>query len=144
MSCYGKDPFGNDVIRGYGVTHVPMSPGKHKIRIPLFVPESTSKMQKFFAWIQGRRPEYIDPRVIAHGEGREVTRVRSQGFINLVFNIVTKDMKRLGYLTTRNEFSNANVSSQINELNSNTLATITQNLGYNPDQTYNTGQTPRF
>ena len=41
------------------------------MRIPLFVPESTSKIQKFFAWIQGRRPEYIDPRVIAHGEGRE-------------------------------------------------------------------------
>ena len=44
---------------------------RHKLRIPLFVPESTSKMQKFFAWIQGRRPEYVDPRVIAHGEGRE-------------------------------------------------------------------------
>jgi hypothetical protein len=41
------------------------------MRIPLFVPESTSQIQKFFAWIQGRRPEYIDPRVIAHGEGRE-------------------------------------------------------------------------
>ena len=53
-------------------------------------------------------------------------------------------MKKLGYLATRNEFSNANVSSQMNELNSNTLATITQNLGYNPEQTYNTGQTPRF
>ena len=28
-------------------------------------------MQKFLAWLQGRRPEYIDPRVLAHGEGRE-------------------------------------------------------------------------
>ena len=71
LSCYGPDVFGNDVIRGYGVTHIPMSPGRHHIRIPLFVPESTSKMQKFLAWIQGRRPEYIDPRVLAHGEGRE-------------------------------------------------------------------------
>ena len=44
---------------------------RHQIRIPLFVPESTSKMQQFLAWIQGRRPEYIDPRVLAHGEGRE-------------------------------------------------------------------------
>ncbi len=71
MSCYGKDVLGRDVIRGYGVTHLPMTPGSHKLRIPLFVPESTSKMQKFFAWLQGSRPEYIDPRAIAHGEGRE-------------------------------------------------------------------------
>ena len=46
---------------------------RHILRIPLFVPESTSKMQKFLAWVQGRRPEYIDPRVLAHGEGREGT-----------------------------------------------------------------------
>jgi B9 domain-containing protein 1 len=71
LSCYGKDVFGHDIIRGYAVVHLPMKPGRQKLRIPLFVPESTSKMQMFFAWIQGRRPEYIDPRVIAHGEGRE-------------------------------------------------------------------------
>lgn len=29
-----------------------------------------------------------------------VTRVRSQGFVTLQFNIVTKDMKKLGYETT--------------------------------------------
>ena len=29
LSCYGQDAFGNDVIRGYGVTHIPMSPGRY-------------------------------------------------------------------------------------------------------------------
>jgi hypothetical protein len=48
-----------------------MSPGRHKIKIPLFVPESTSKLQQFLAWLRGRRPEYVDPRVIAHGDGRD-------------------------------------------------------------------------
>ncbi len=28
LSCYGQDLFGNDVIRGYGVVHLPMSPGR--------------------------------------------------------------------------------------------------------------------
>lgn len=28
-----------------------------------------------------------------------VTRVRSQGFVTLLFNVVTKDMKKLGYDT---------------------------------------------
>ncbi len=28
LSCYGQDVFGNDVIRGYGVVHLPMAPGR--------------------------------------------------------------------------------------------------------------------
>ncbi|KAG2455766.1 B9D1 protein, partial [Polypterus senegalus] len=73
---------------------------KHKRTIPLFVPESTSRLQKFTSWFLGRRPEFTDPKVVAQGEGREVTRVRSQGFLTLSFNIVTKDLKKLGYDTT--------------------------------------------
>ena len=38
--------------------------------------------------------------VIARGEGREVTRVRSQGHVRVVFNVVTKDLARLGYDTS--------------------------------------------
>jgi len=37
----------------------------------MFVPESTSKFQKFIGWIMGRQPEYIDQKVVAQGEGRE-------------------------------------------------------------------------
>ncbi|GAB1296199.1 B9 domain-containing protein 1 [Apodemus speciosus] len=104
LSVYGPDVFGNDVVRGYGAVHVPFSPGRHKRTIPMFVPESTSTLQKFTRllklpcyWFMGRRPEYTDPKVVAQGEGREVTRVRSQGFVTLLFNVVTKDMKKLGY-----------------------------------------------
>lgn len=119
LSCYGQDVFGNDVVRGYGVTHIPMSPGRHKIKIPLFVPESTSKLQQFIAWLNGRRPEYVDPRVIAHGEGREVTRVKSQGFANLTLNIVSKDLKKLGYATN----SAADSLNNVNEVHFNGLDT---------------------
>jgi B9 domain-containing protein 1 len=117
---------------------VPMSPGRHKLRIPLFVPESTSKMQKFFAWIQGRRPEYIDPRVIAYGDGREVTRVKSQGFMNLTFNIVSKDMRKLGYMSTKNDLTSAPVP---HDPFAQTLANFTQNIGVN---NVDSNQTPRF
>nr|XP_055241933.1 B9 domain-containing protein 1 isoform X2 [Gorilla gorilla gorilla] len=71
LSVYGPDMFGNDVVRGYGAVHVPFSPGRHKRTIPMFVPESTSKLQKFTSWFMGRRPEYTDPKVVAQGEGRE-------------------------------------------------------------------------
>ncbi|XP_044289753.1 B9 domain-containing protein 1 isoform X3 [Varanus komodoensis] len=97
ISVYGPDVFGNDVVRGYGAVHVPFTPGRHKRTIPMFVPESTSKLQKFTSWFTGRHPEFTDPKVIAQGEGREVTRVRSQGFVTVSFNVVTKDMKKLGY-----------------------------------------------
>ncbi|XP_037663939.1 B9 domain-containing protein 1 isoform X4 [Choloepus didactylus] len=140
LSVYGPDVFGNDVVRGYGAVHVPFSPGRHKRTIPMFVPESTSKLQRFTSqsaprgsrprwrrartrrtraslglagpsrscrdpwprhpigdWFMGRRPEFTDPKVVAQGEGREVTRVRSQGFVTLLLNVVTKDMRKLGY-----------------------------------------------
>ncbi|KAM9467128.1 B9 domain-containing protein 1 isoform 2-T2 [Salvelinus alpinus] len=103
VSVYGPDTFGNDVVRGYGATHIPFTPGQHTRTIPMFVPESTSRLQKFTSWLLGRRPEFTDPKVVAQGEGREVTRVRSQGFVSLSFHIVTKDMKRLGYDTTPSE-----------------------------------------
>ena len=45
----------------------------------------------------GRRPEFVDPRVVASGEGRDVTRVTSQGFVTIQLSVITKDLKRLGY-----------------------------------------------
>uniref|UniRef100_A0A914VM81 B9 domain-containing protein 1 n=1 Tax=Plectus sambesii TaxID=2011161 RepID=A0A914VM81_9BILA len=97
LSCYGTDSFGNDVVRGYGATHIPIMPGQQKRRIPMFVPESSSSLQKFLAWISGKRPEFVDPRIVAHSEGREVTRVRTNGYVTVSFNIVLKDLKKLGY-----------------------------------------------
>ncbi|KAG7505583.1 hypothetical protein JOB18_035250 [Solea senegalensis] len=99
VSVYGPDVFGNDVVRGYGATHIPFTSGQHKRTIPMFVPEPTWRLQKFTSWLLGRRPEYTDPKVVAQGEGREVTRVHSQGFVTISFHILTKDMKKLGYDT---------------------------------------------
>ncbi|XP_073981579.1 B9 domain-containing protein 1 isoform X1 [Rhodnius prolixus] len=117
LSVYGIDTFGNDVVRGYGVCHVPISAGQWNKRflqptvrrmtvlsvtgeivwsVTMFVPESSSFLQKITSWLTGRRPEYIDPRVLAQGDGREVTRVRSQGKVLVRFNIMTKDLTSQG------------------------------------------------
>ena len=40
-------------------------------RLAMFVPESTSLLQKLTCWLTGRRPEYVDARLLAQGEGRE-------------------------------------------------------------------------
>ena len=46
-------------------------------RVAMFVPESSSLVQRLTGWLMGARPHYIDPRVVASSEGRDVTRVRS-------------------------------------------------------------------
>ncbi|KAG8178421.1 hypothetical protein JTE90_000934 [Oedothorax gibbosus] len=99
VSVYGIDYFGNDVVRGYGSVHLPTSPGKHSRKVAMFVPESSSLLQRLTSWLIGRRPEFVDPRVVAQGEGREVTKVKSQGHMNIVFNIITKDLDKLNYDT---------------------------------------------
>ncbi|XP_038618931.1 B9 domain-containing protein 1 [Tachyglossus aculeatus] len=111
ISVYGPDVFGNDVVRGYGAVHIPFTPGRHKRTIPMFVPESTSKLQKLTSWFMGRRPEFTDPKVVAQGEGREVTRVRSQGFVTISLNVVTKDLKKLGYDTSPSDVQSSMAAS---------------------------------
>ncbi|XP_064080437.1 B9 domain-containing protein 1-like [Macrobrachium nipponense] len=97
LSVYGNDIFGNDTIIGYAACHLPITPGIHKRRLTTFVPESASTIQKLMAWLTGRRPEFVDPKLIARGKGREVTRVRSHGEITVSFNVVMKDLEKLGY-----------------------------------------------
>ena len=101
VSVYGLDSLGNDIVRGYGAVHVPVTSAMNSpyvtLKIPVFVPESASFVQKLAGWLMGRRPEFVDPRVVASGEGRDVTRVTSQGFVTVQLSVVSKDLKRLGY-----------------------------------------------
>ncbi|KAG9343041.1 hypothetical protein JZ751_015259 [Albula glossodonta] len=76
VSVYGPNSFGNDVSRGYGAVQIPLTPG---------------------SWLMGRRTEFTDPKVITQGAGREGCILRA---VMLSFNILTKDMKKLGYDTT--------------------------------------------
>ncbi|VDK71090.1 unnamed protein product [Anisakis simplex] len=39
-------------------------------RIAMFVPESSTPLQKFIGWITGKRAEFIDPRIVASSDGR--------------------------------------------------------------------------
>ncbi|XP_013925803.1 PREDICTED: B9 domain-containing protein 1-like [Thamnophis sirtalis] len=65
----------------------------------------------FPSWLTGRYPEFTDPKVVAQGEGREVTRVCSQGFVTVSFNVVTKDMKKLGYDASSSTLASSSLTS---------------------------------
>jgi len=110
VSCYGEDMLGRDVVRGYGNVHLPVTPGQHTLKIPMFVPDASSKIQRFYSWFNGRRPEFVDARVVTQNEGRDVTKVSSQGFVTIKLNIITRDMKTLGYDVAPYELNAANQS----------------------------------
>ncbi|XP_015521327.2 B9 domain-containing protein 1-like isoform X1 [Neodiprion virginianus] len=97
LSVYGLDCFGHDVVRGYGVCHLPLATGTHTKKVAVYVPQSSSILQQFIAWFSGRRPELIDPTILATGGGRELTRMISQGTITVRFNVSMKDFFKLGY-----------------------------------------------
>eukprot|EP00824_Muranothrix_gubernata_P016396 TRINITY_DN33973_c0_g1_i1.p1 TRINITY_DN33973_c0_g1~~TRINITY_DN33973_c0_g1_i1.p1 ORF type:complete len:200 (+),score=23.86 TRINITY_DN33973_c0_g1_i1:61-660(+) len=91
ITVYGLDLLGRDVLRGCGAVHIPVGSGRFVRYIRLFAPVSSSGLASWVGKIMGQRPEYLDPKIVARGEGREVTRVRSHGIVKIVFNIVTKD-----------------------------------------------------
>ncbi|XP_020279162.1 B9 domain-containing protein 1 isoform X2 [Pseudomyrmex gracilis] len=97
MSFYGLDFFGNDVIRGYAVCHLPLQTGHHEKRMSIYVPESSSGLQQLVEWLTSKRPELIDPAILASGVGRELTRMRVEGAVTVTFNVVLKDLFKLGY-----------------------------------------------
>ena len=78
--------FGREVIEGYGTVHVPTQPGRHTRYLRTFTPVASSMLTKILGWATGKNAEYMDaPTLIAGGEGREVTRVKSGGLVKIVF-----------------------------------------------------------
>eukprot|EP00054_Salpingoeca_dolichothecata_P018999 m.117547 g.117547 ORF g.117547 m.117547 type:complete len:107 (-) comp23090_c0_seq3:33-353(-) len=91
---------GRDVVRGYGATHLPISPGRCSRTIPMFVPQASSTLQRVASWILGQRPEFVDPKFVAQSNGREVTRVRTQGKVTLSLDVIMKDFTKHGFRST--------------------------------------------
>lgn len=97
LSVYGINLMGKDVIRGYGCTHVPVTPGRHVRYVRLYTPVSSSWCQQLVAWLTGNPAEFFDAKFVAQGHGREVTRVKSRGTVKVVFNVSTKNMSQWNY-----------------------------------------------
>ena len=100
FSVHGLNSYGSDVIRGYGAIHIPPIPGCHSLSVPLFTPEASSLLGRFRAWISGKKPEFVDAKVTAQGEGRGVLTVQSDGFISLKLNVIARDLLKQGYKYT--------------------------------------------
>ena len=97
VSVYGPDTLDRDVIRGYGSILIPRTTGTHTLYCPVFVPLASSPLNEVLGVVSGRRPEFLDGKFVARGEGREVSRVRSQGVVKVVMNVTVRGMAEAGY-----------------------------------------------
>eukprot|EP00040_Diaphanoeca_grandis_P017208 m.89457 g.89457 ORF g.89457 m.89457 type:complete len:332 (-) comp26298_c0_seq1:103-1098(-) len=97
LQVYGLDTFGREVVRGYGSTNLPLTAGRHALDVSMFVPLPSSFLKTLSGYFLGNRAEFIDPKFVTSGIGREVTRVQSQGSVQLSVSVVSKDFARYGY-----------------------------------------------
>ena len=96
--CSGHDYLGRENNQGYGVIHIPTTIGKHERYIKMFAPICSSWITRMAALITGTHAEYIDaPKTLADGEGREVTRVKAEGVVKVVFHVRLKGFEKFGY-----------------------------------------------
>ena len=98
ITCASPDFFGREYIKGYGVVHIPTQPGRHERTVHIFSPITSSVLRKFMGIIAGQTTELKNaPKVIASGDGREITRTKSEGSIKVVFQVTLRDMDKFGY-----------------------------------------------
>ena len=94
------DNLGNDVVRGYGWTHLPTRPGQHQLCIPLFAPQATTMLNRITSWfVDSRKPEFVDSRLAAGNDGRSLVTVENNGQVILRLNVLFKDFKKYGFVS---------------------------------------------
>lgn len=100
VSVYGADAFGNNVVRGYGWSHLPTRPGTHTLHMQLFTPQSNSMLNRITTWFaQSRSPEFVDSRLAAGSDGRSLVTVQNSGKVLVKVNVLFKDFKKFGFVS---------------------------------------------
>ena len=98
LSRCSVDDDGQQLVEGYGVVHVPASTGRHERRVHIF---STLQESGYFESIFGinnkkKNDVTTASKVISSGQGREISRVRCDGWVKVVFQIGFRDMDKFG------------------------------------------------
>jgi B9 domain-containing protein 1 len=63
----------------------------------MFAPLTYSWLGHLLSLITGDRAEYQDPKWVCKSEGRQITRVISNGRVEVQFNILAQGMSKFGY-----------------------------------------------
>lgn len=98
ISIYGPDFWGREVIKAYGLVHIPTTPGSHVRTLQLFSPLSSSIIINLLGIALGQNAELIKvAESMSTGEGREIIRTQSEGSMTIRFNVQLANMEELGY-----------------------------------------------
>ena len=102
LNCFTIDSDGNEIVKGYGCVHVPTSTGRHVRKVHIFKStENSSFWDKFFGnhlSLGEKNNEVTNPKVISSGQEREISRASCEGFVNIVFQVVFRDVEKFGLI----------------------------------------------
>ena len=103
LNCFTIDSDGNEIIKGYGCVHIPTSMGRHIRKIHIFKSTQNSNCwDKFFgnhiSSGDEKSNEVTNPKVISSGQEREISRASCEGFVNVVFQVVFRDVEKFGLI----------------------------------------------
>ena len=103
LNCFTIDSNGNEIIKGYGCVHVPTSTGRHKRKIHIFrATENSNFWEKFFGCNfnngNDKNDDKTEPKVISSGQEREISRANCEGYINVIFQVVFRDVDKFGLI----------------------------------------------
>ncbi|XP_046959961.1 B9 domain-containing protein 1 [Vanessa cardui] len=97
VTVRAKNFFSGDTLRGYALFLLPPVAGTHEMTAPLVKPRSATMLGEWLAWLTGRQPELVDPRMLATGKENYLLRTESYGHVRLKMTMVSKDLRKLGY-----------------------------------------------
>lgn len=103
LNCFTIDSDGNEIVKGYGCVHVPTSTGRHTRKVHIFKSTDNSNFwDKFFGnnVFAGneKNNEVTNPKVISSGQEREISRASCEGFVNIIFQVVFRDVEKFGLI----------------------------------------------
>jgi B9 domain-containing protein 2 len=93
---YHLDSNGRCVLEGYGVTHVPSSPGIHQLKIPCWRPVTSSLKDQLVRTFLGGSVVLRNNKMAFGAEDRYRLRTTGSGFVSLELTVVARHFGKFG------------------------------------------------
>ncbi|XP_039754410.1 B9 domain-containing protein 1 isoform X1 [Pararge aegeria] len=97
VTVRAKNALTGESLRGYALFLLPPTTGSHQLSAQLVRPRSATMLGQWIAWLTGRCPELVDPKMLASGKDNYLLKTESYGSVSLKITMVSKDLRKLGY-----------------------------------------------
>ncbi|EGD82061.1 B9 domain-containing protein 2 [Salpingoeca rosetta] len=95
FKVYHQDDFGRNELYGYGVCHIPMSPGSHTLECACCQP-STSGIESFYQSLVGGSLQLKSDDAVHTQVDRFKLKTKTMGTVHVQLNIVTRGFEAYG------------------------------------------------